>query len=78
MNLSDEKINGNNTISLTDSLNAPLLELKVSNNASTVIPSTSDLIIYIDKASTLTDERKQYIFPLNSALNIIMILVMNL
>lgn len=70
MNLEGQKLNGVDVISLSDSLSAPLLEIRVKKVETTVTPNTNDLIIFVDKAekSTPTDERRQYIFNLAAPL----------
>lgn len=70
MNLDEQKITGTNQISVTDSLEAPLLSIKVSRTANTTVPSTTDLIVYVDTApkSTPTSNRKQFVFELASVL----------
>ena len=70
MDLTDQTISGTNEICLNDSINTSLLKLKVKMTADTVIPSSNDLIIYVDKSTSSipTDERKQYIFELSSPL----------
>lgn len=70
MNLDEQKITGTNQISVTDSLEAPLLSIKVSRTANTTVPSTKDLIVYVDTApkSTPTSNRKQFVFELASVL----------
>lgn len=68
MTISDSKSSGNNIINITDSLNAPLLEFKVSNSSNTIIPLSDNLIIYVDKDDTLTEDRKQFVFALSGPL----------
>lgn len=70
MNLTDQTVNGTNEIHLTDSLNASLLEVKVSLGETSVIPSETDLIVYVDTSSSSspTENRKQYLFNLNDTL----------
>ena len=70
MNLTDLKISGVNEISLTDSLNAALLGIKIKMGAQSVAPESDDLIIYVDKQSSVnpSDERKQYVFNLSRPL----------
>ena len=68
MNLTDDELSAVNMISASDSLNAPLMELKVKNNANTIVPLSNSLIIYVDKDSTITEDRRQYVFPLISSL----------
>lgn len=74
MNLEDQVKNGINQISITDSLEAPLLSLKVKRTASTTIPNgTTDLIVYVDTApkTNPTSNRKQFLFELGSVLGFI-------
>lgn len=70
MNLENEKLIGINEVHLLDSLNASLLEIKIKNNENTVIPNTDDLFIYVDQNSkeNITENRKTYLFNLNSSL----------
>lgn len=70
MNLDEQKVTGTNQVSVTDSLEAPLLSIKVSRTASTSVPTTTDLIVYVDTApkTTPTSNRKQFVFELTSAL----------
>lgn len=64
MNLDSLKVSGVNQISVTDSLNAPLLSFKVSLNDSTVIPSDNTLKITVRQNSNV----KNYVFDLPSKL----------
>ena len=68
MNLNDLKSNGTNSISITDSLKAPLLKLNISINENTTIPTENDLIVYVAKSSEDTAETKSYIFTLENPL----------
>ncbi|MCI9110213.1 MAG: hypothetical protein HFH47_00185 [Bacilli bacterium] len=70
MNLEEQKKTGVNQIHVIDSLNASLLEVKIKNNETTVVPDTNDLFIYVDKTfkDTVSETRKQYLFNLNSSL----------
>lgn len=70
MNLTDLTVSGTNEISLQNSLNAALLELKVTMSANSVAPQDNDLIVYVDTASSAnpTADRKQYLFELTSPL----------
>ncbi len=71
MNLDDQKKTGTNQIVVTDSLEAPLLSIKVKRTSSTTVPSgTSDLIVYVDTSpkSTPSANRKQFLFELSSVL----------
>ena len=70
MNTEDQKKVGVNEVSVQDSLNGPLLDLKIECNENTVVPNTNQLVIYVDKSSKLspTNERKEYIFDLSTSL----------
>lgn len=68
MDLSDMKKSAKNTVSVIDSINAPLLKLNIKLDQTTVVPNTNDLIIYVDKSATPTNERKTYSFSLKSKL----------
>lgn len=62
MNLENLKISGVGTVNINDSLNAPIIRLKLTKTADTVVPNNGNLIIYVDKSETSTEERKTYIF----------------
>ncbi len=70
MDLIDQTVSGTNEIYLTDSLNTSLPKLNVKTTADTVVPSSNDVIIYVDKSSssTPTEERKQYVLNLTKPL----------
>lgn len=70
MNLEEQRVIGTNQIHVSDSLAAPLLKAKLTNLANTIIPSENELIVYVDKheSTTPTDERKQFVFELESPL----------
>ena len=71
MNLGDQEKTGTNQISVSDSLEAPLLSIKVKRTSSTTVPSgTSDLIVYVDTSpkGSPSANRKQFLFELSSAL----------
>lgn len=70
MNLDEQILTGTNQVIVTDSLEAPLLSIKVSRTASTSVPNTTDLIVYVDTApkSSPTSNRKQFVFELASVL----------
>ena len=68
MNLAEMKVSNTNIVNVTDSLKAPLLKLSVKNNSGTTIPTGNDLIIYVDKSSEVTSERKSYLFTLTKPL----------
>ncbi len=70
MNLTEQTVSGTNQVSLTDSLNASLMKLKVTMGANTVAPEESDLLIFVDKESqeSPTEEKKQYLFDLEEPL----------
>lgn len=65
MNLSDMKISGVNRVSVTDSLNAPILHLKMKNNANTLIPNNNDIKIMVENSKS---EVKTILFHLNNPL----------
>jgi len=64
MNLTEQTVSEVNEISLTDSLNASLMKLKVTMVAESNAPSSNDFFIYVDKESNLnpTEERREYLF----------------
>lgn len=66
MNLEEQKVNGINAVMVSDSLNAPLTQIKVKLNANTIIPDNDELIIYVDTATpeNPTSERKQFVFDI--------------
>ena len=70
MNLDDQKLTGVGELVISDSLNAPLLELQVKRNSTTVVPTSNDLIVYVDtqNSTTPTENRREYIFNLSNAL----------
>lgn len=67
MNLEDQKKSGVGEIYVSDSLNAPLLQLKVMN-ISTSDNIQDNFIVYVDKNSknNPTEERREYVFELQS------------
>lgn len=70
MNLDEQKVSGTNQVTVNDSLEAPLLSIKVSRTASTSVPTETDLIVYVDTSpkTSPTSNRKQFIFELESVL----------
>ena len=70
MNLENQRVTGNNQVTINDSLNAALIELNLSLTESSVAPSSNDLYIYVDKQpkNSPSEERKQYLFELNDIL----------
>ncbi len=68
MNLDEMKKNSVNSVELVDSLNAPLLELKVALTTSSTIPAESDLKVFIDDHETDESNRKTIIYPLSKTL----------
>ena len=64
MNLTEQRITGNDQIYLSDALNASLLELKLKKVVNTISPDIADLKIYIDKQSKAnpSDKRREYVF----------------
>lgn len=73
MNLENQKVLGVNELHVTDSLHAPLLNLKLSVTSNTVVPSTNQLIISVDRTSknnSYTEDKRDYVFELSNALNL--------
>ena len=70
MDLTNQKITGLDSVSVQDSLNAALLEIKITAGASVVAPQVDDLIVYVDTQpqSNPSNDRKQYVFNLDSVL----------
>lgn len=70
MNLEDQKKTGTNQINVSDSLEAPLLSIKVKRTSSTTVPSGNNLIVYVDTSpkGNPSVNRKQFLFELSSAL----------
>ena len=70
MNLENQRVTGNNQVTINDSLNAALIELNLSLTESSVAPSSNDLYIYVDKQpkDNPSEERRQYLFELNDIL----------
>lgn len=66
MNIENDYVTGINEVTLTDSLNAPLIYLRLKVDDNTVIPNDNNLIIYIDKSSKTnpSQDKKTYIFSL--------------
>lgn len=72
MNLENQTVTGSNQVTINDSLNAALMELTLKLNATSVAANNNELIIYVDKQpqSNPSDERKEYVFDLDSILRI--------
>ena len=70
MDLTNQKVSGTNSVSLQDSLNAAALGLKIKAGANVVAPQDNDLIVYVDTQpqSNPSNERKQYVFNLDTVL----------
>ena len=68
MNFEDMKKTGTNEIIVSDSLLAPLLQLKLTVDTNTTIPEGSTLEIYVDDSSGDGANRKSVVFPLASPL----------
>ena len=68
MNFNDLKKTGVNNIIVDDSLSAPILDLKISCCSNVLSSDNSQLIIYVDKSEEVSNERKQFVFNLNSDL----------
>ena len=66
MNLIEQTISNTNEVNVYDSLNSALMELKIKRNATTVVPNTNDLYVYVDKADSTnpTESKKTYLFEL--------------
>lgn len=73
MNLDNQKIVGEDELHVTDSLNAPILNMKLTVTNDTIIPQSEELIIYVDSVSkneSPSQARKEYIFNLSGAMNL--------
>lgn len=70
MNLENQTVTGNNEVTVSDSLNAALMELTLNLTTTSVVPNNNELFIYVDKQpqSNPSNERKQYLFELNDIL----------
>lgn len=68
MDLENLKLTETNTINLTDSLEAPILKLKIKTTEGTTIPTTNDLIINVKRTLEPESEEKVYIFTLDKPL----------
>lgn len=68
MNLEEMKKNGSNKIEITDALNAPLLQLKISLNANATIQKGKKLEIYIDDHESDQTNRKTVTYSLSRSL----------
>ena len=70
MNLENQRVTNNNQVTVTDSLNAALIELSIIPIETTIEPSSNDLIVYVDKQSkeNPSEERKEYLFELSDKL----------
>ena len=66
MNLIEQTINNTNQVNITDSLNSALMELKIKRTATTTVPETNELIVYVDQSSkeNPTEKKKQYVYDL--------------
>lgn len=73
MNLDEQKIIATNQVCVTDSLEAPLLSIKVKRTTSTTLPSDNNLIVYVDTEpkTSPTSNRKQFVFELASMLGLV-------
>lgn len=72
MNIENDYVTGSGEVTFNNSLNAPLIYLKLNVDSNTVIPDASELIIYIDGSSknTPSQNRKTYIYSLPSQLSL--------
>lgn len=66
MNIENDYVTGIDEVTLSNSLNASLIYLKLKVDADTVIPTDNNLIIYVDKNSKTnpSQDKKTYIFSL--------------
>lgn len=73
MNLEDQKLSGVNQVYITDSLETPLLRVKVSITEETLLPENDELVINIDKSDKTnpTEEIRKYVYNLSSKLKCI-------
>lgn len=71
MNLEDQTIQGTNQVNITDSLEAPILKLKVERTNGNNEVSTNDLIIFVDTndSSNPTSKLRQYVYSLSKPLS---------
>lgn len=67
MDLSNMKKSGTNEIVISDSLNAPLLELKIKNNNNTIRPNTKELVIVVQSKKE-NEADKTYVFTMKESL----------
>ena len=72
MNIENDYVTGYGEVTFTNSLNAPLIYLKLKVDSNTVIPDIFNLIIYIDQSSknTPSQNRKTYVYSLPSQLSL--------
>lgn len=71
MNLEDMKLNAINTITINDSLKAPLLKLNIKLTSNTTIPETSELLLNINNSTISNENLKTYLFELEKSLAIV-------
>ena len=72
MNIENDYVTGIDEVTLSNSLNASLIYLKLKVDANTVIPTDNNLIIYVDKNSKTnpSQDKKTYIFSLPYTLSL--------
>lgn len=70
MNLEEQRKSGVNQIVVNDSLDAPLLKLKLELSDSTVIPNSNELVISVDKNDCTSPSKdiRNYVFELSDVL----------
>jgi len=73
MNLDEQKVIATNQVIVTDSLEAPLLSLRIKRTTSTTMPAVNNLIVYVDTQpkTNPTSNRKQFVFELASMLGLV-------
>ena len=71
MNLESLKKEGIDKVEVLDSLNAPLLELRVSLNASTTIPNENELKIFSDDNANDSTNRQTICYKLQKPLQLL-------
>lgn len=69
MNIESLNVSDVDKIFVNDSINAPLLRLNVKLGDNTTVPSDNVLEVYVDKQSSVTVDRKTYVFDLQNKLS---------
>lgn len=70
MNFDEQKVNGTNEINIVDSLNAPLMKIRIERNNDICNVDNNNLIIYVDKngKESPSSERREFFFKLKEPL----------